>query len=85
MRKLRLDVEALHVEGFEVDPGHDARGTVLAAQSDICMTAVGDITCSQTSLSCDPSWLSITYCPTARPCDTDPPMSQYCPEEDPEG
>jgi hypothetical protein len=79
MRKLRLDPEALHVEGFDVHPGHGSWGTVLAAQ----MTAQGNVTCSDTSLNCAPSLLSITYCPTAQPCDTNPPMSQFCTEEDP--
>jgi len=85
MRKLRLDPESLQVEGFELSSIHEARGTVLAAQSGTCMTAAPNVTCSATSLNCDPSLLSITYCPTAQPCDTDPPRSQYCPEEDPEG
>ncbi len=83
MRKLRLDPESLQVEGFELHPRLDVRGTVLAAQSDTCMTAAGNVTCSVTSLNCEPSLQSITYCPTAQPCDTLPPGSQDCPEQDP--
>lgn len=34
MKKLKLDVDALHVESFEAERGEGARGTVLGADSE---------------------------------------------------
>ena len=85
MRKLRLDLGALRVESYDLHPGYYSSGTAVAAQQTAIMrTCAGDPTCSQTSVDCGTSLESMSYCPTQpKPCDTDGPGSQWCPEEDP--
>lgn len=85
MRKLRLDLGALHVECFEVDPRHAAmQGTVMAAQSGACQTHPVEFSCNETQ-TCPLTLESIAVnCPTSY-CESPPGWTQYCPEEDDTG
>lgn len=84
MRKLRLDPDALHVERFDVMPGHDAhRGTVLARETGGCVTVI-EYTCERTQ-GCPLTLESIAVnCPTMY-CESDPDRTRWCPEEDDTG